>query len=263
MSTQKIAPARTITVHSHYVIKQDLPELMSVEVEKTRKAHEIGKASGLFRVPEVLDYDPVTGIAKLERINNIQSIRYILSHGKDCDDLIAHIGKALATIHNELKLPSDMVIELPPAWKGSEKTRVFIHGDFNIMNVNYDVNNDKLIILDWQMTKVWGGRATLGTQFFDVTWFIHTMFFQPFYKIGFARPVAHWATIFLREYINSSKYLYDECLFRSYLRNGIKNVTRSNKNRMSWDRFMFYYPALIRFRLFINTFRTDLKLKYE
>jgi len=255
---QKIVPDRKITIHSHYVIKQDLPELMSVEVEKTRKAHEIGKACKLFRVPEVLDYDPATGKAKLERINNIQSIRSVLSYGNNFDDLIAHIGKTLATIHNELKLPSDMVIELPYAWKGPEKNKVFIHGDFNTVNVNYDVHSNELVILDWQMTKVWGGNATLGTQYFDVTWFIHTMFFQPFYNVGFAKPVAHWATIFLRNYINSSKCLYDELLFRSYLRDAINNVTRSNKNRMPWYRFISHCPALIRFHLFINNFHKDL-----
>lgn len=258
MFTQEVVSTPKIAIHPYYVMKQAMPELMSVEVEKTRKAHEIGKACGLFRVPEVLDYESDTGIAKLERIDSMQSIRSVLSHGKNCDDLMARVGKALATIHNELKLSSDMVIELPSVWEGPEKTKVFIHGDFNVMNVNYDVNNNELVILDWQMTKVWEGRATSGTLFFDVFVFIHTMFtmfFQPFYKIDFGSPVPHWATIFIRNYINISKYLYDECSFHSYLRNGIKNVTRSNKNRLSWYRFMFYYAALIRFRLFINSFR--------
>jgi hypothetical protein len=255
MFVQKIVPARTITIHPNYVTKQDLPELMSVEVEKTRKAREIGRACGLFRVPEVLDYNPATGKARLERIDNIRSIGSVFSYGRNCDELMARVGKALATIHNELKLSSNMVIELPSEWKGPETTNVFIHGDFNIMNVSYDVNNDKLVILDWQMTKIWGGRATFGTRFFDITWFIHTMFFQPFYKVGFYMPATHWATIFLRNYSNKSKYLYDEASFRSYLRKGIRNVAKSNKKRLPLYKFVFYYPALIRFRLFIDAFR--------
>ena len=90
MFTQKVVSTRTITIHPYYVVKQGLPELMSVEAEKTRKAHEIGKACGLFRVPEVLDYDPDTGIAKLERIDSMQSIRSVLSHGKNCDLSLTH-----------------------------------------------------------------------------------------------------------------------------------------------------------------------------
>ena len=246
MTTQRIVPARTLTMHSHYVIKQDLPELMSVEVEKTRKAREIGKACGLFRVPEVLDYDPDTGIAKLELIDRMQSIGSVLSHGKNCDDLIARVGKALATIHNELKLSSDMVIELPSVWEGPEKTNVFIHGDFNVMNVNYDVVNNELVILDWQMTEIWEGRATSGTQYFDIMWFMQTLFhynlFRPIYS----------ANIFLQGYDLPSN---NEALLRSYMQRCIKEFVKNSRNAKPWYRYVLYRLLLLRFGLFINSFR--------
>jgi hypothetical protein len=52
----------------HTVTKSGAPERMRLEVEKTRRAFEIGLGCGLFRVPEVLDFDESKGVAVFERI---------------------------------------------------------------------------------------------------------------------------------------------------------------------------------------------------
>lgn len=57
------------------VVKTADPERMRVEVEKTRRALEIGRQSGLFRVPEVLDYDEKEGVVVLERIRGLRPVR--------------------------------------------------------------------------------------------------------------------------------------------------------------------------------------------
>ena len=44
----------TVQFKKNTVIKTTAPDLMRVEVEKNRRAFEIGKDCGLFRVPEVL-----------------------------------------------------------------------------------------------------------------------------------------------------------------------------------------------------------------
>jgi len=123
---------------------------------------------------------------------------------------------------------------------------VFIHGDFNIMNVNYDVKNNELVILDWQMTKVWGEKATLGTQFFDIMWLIQTLFHYNLFRPNY------WANSFLQGYNLSST---NEVLFRSYMQKCIKNFEVHSKNSYSWYRNFLYRILLLRFIVFINTFR--------
>ena len=93
-----------VEIGKHTVVKKAAPELMRIEVEKMRRAHEIGKESGLFRVPEVLDFDEVLGIAILERIRSIQPVipKFIKSVS-----ILEKIGASLAVIHNRLSLPSD------------------------------------------------------------------------------------------------------------------------------------------------------------
>jgi len=54
-----------VEIKKDTVIKTASPELMRVEVEKTRRAHKIAEDCGLFRVPEVLDYDERRGVAVL------------------------------------------------------------------------------------------------------------------------------------------------------------------------------------------------------
>ena len=51
----------TIQIGKNTVTKTTVPDLMRVEVEKTRRAFEIGRDCGIFRVPEVLEHDEVAG----------------------------------------------------------------------------------------------------------------------------------------------------------------------------------------------------------
>ncbi|HDT14293.1 MAG TPA: hypothetical protein ENO03_08065 [Candidatus Aminicenantes bacterium] len=103
-----------IQISAETVVKSGAPSLMRVEVEKTRRAGRIGKTSGLFRVPEVIDYDEARGVAVFERITGIQPLRLVLCRGELDSILVGRIGAALAAVHRELTLPSEMIVPLPP-----------------------------------------------------------------------------------------------------------------------------------------------------
>jgi len=187
------------------VTKTAAPDLMRVEVEKTRRAFEIGKDCGLFHVPEVLDYDDAKGVAVFERIEQIEPVAY---RTKQCRSIIERIGRSLAIIHKMLSLPQRMIIPLPAefAWPGAE---VFLHGDFNGCNVCLDMCSHSIVILDWQMTSRHGGRATYGSRYFDLLWFVNYILWTPKVSYLFRDPVALVAKSFLESYFREAAIPYD------------------------------------------------------
>ncbi|HQM43724.1 MAG TPA: phosphotransferase [Smithellaceae bacterium] len=205
-----------VEIGKHTVVKKAAPELMRIEVEKMRRAHEIGKESGLFRVPEVLDFDEVLGIAILERIRSIQPVipKFIKSVS-----ILEKIGASLAVIHNRLSLPSDMLIPLPQEFnmRGSE---VFLHGDYNGNNIVVeDSMGQNIVILDWSMTPRYGGEATYGSRYFDLFWFINYMLWTPTFQYLFSDPVSKSSKDFLRAYFREAGIQYEPEMLYKYAKN--------------------------------------------
>jgi len=114
------------TINRDNVVKSGDPRLMRVEVEKTRHARIIGEESGLFRVPEMIEFDPLRGVAVFKKIEGLVSYREAFVFDENYRDAARRLGEALAIIHRDLILPDDMVEPLPQplALKDSE---IFFH----------------------------------------------------------------------------------------------------------------------------------------
>jgi len=162
-------------------------------VEKTRRAFEIGRASGLFRVPEVLDYDDAGGVATFELV---RGIRTFFSSIPRSAPFAERVGRALAVVHRELSLPPAMVFPLPEHFNVSA-IEVFFHWDFDGKNVRLQAASRSIVILDWQMTWHHGGKATCGSRFFDLIWFVDYLIWAPKYGHLFHEPVVPVAKTFL------------------------------------------------------------------
>lgn len=191
-----------IIINPGNVVKLGNPDLMKIEVEKTRRGGVIGRESGLFRVPRVIDFDSSRGIAIFEKIENLIPIKNQYAFNADYRIAAERLGEALAVIHRELSLPDDMTIPLPPclAWSGDE---VFLHGDFSVFNICREESGE-MVIIDWQMTGVHGGRATRGTPCFDLVWFINNLFFRPTLQHFCAESLIMVAWSFLKGYYSIS-----------------------------------------------------------
>ena len=205
----------TIEFSKHTVIKSSAPELMRVEVEKTRRAYSIAQDSGLFRVPEVLEHDISQGTAVFERIDGIEPIRTGVPWGKSYDMVSENLGTALAAIHQDLAIPDELRLPLPAefALSGNE---VCIHGDPSVENVCIDRRSSQIVILDWQMTPVYGGAATIGTRFFDLMWFVNNLLFRPTPRYLFSNPVASPSRRFIESYFRSARLDYQAEEITSY-----------------------------------------------
>lgn len=209
MKHATLAPRHsTLRFENHSVIKTAVPELMRVEVEKTRRAGEIGRRCGLFRVPEVLGFDEKTGRAVFTRIHGLHPIRSVVGGPARDRHSLELAGRSLAVIHRELTLPAEMTIGLPPEfdWPGSE---AYLHGDFNGLNVCLDGESPIPVILDWQTTARHGGRATYGSRYFDLIWFVNYLLWTPTIRYFLGDPVAPLARIFLKAYLKEANLVYD------------------------------------------------------
>jgi len=249
-STSQNIYKRSFRLTPKTVIKTDHPDLMAIEVEKTKRAFEIGKRTGFFRVPKVISYDKVKGRAEFDRLYDIISISKMIIWGSANNALFERIGSALAVIHNELELPVYMRRPLPPILSLRQDDTVCFHGDFNIWNVCYDLNNQCLVILDWQMSAIYGDIATCGTRYFDLAFFINATFYVPW--IFFFKPFDTYINHFLEGYSENTKHLFSYLDLQKYLKEYTNNRHIDRKMKRSWKSSLLYAPMDNLLLKFIN-----------
>jgi hypothetical protein len=151
--------------------------LLTVEAAKASQALEIGKDSGLFAVPKVVNLDAEAGVLEFERLSGLATL-LDLAVRKDprLAELLEKAGRALAIVHERLVLPDEMKCEMPPEWMGSADENVFIHGDFACINVCFHEPSGGLVIVDWSAAPSVGRTPTFGSRYFDILLFISSLF---------------------------------------------------------------------------------------
>lgn len=244
---------RTVRLYENIVVKRDAPHLMRVEVEKTRLGYELGQATGLFRVPRILDYDADTGTVTFERVHDLRTMRDALATAPN-RDVVSRVGHVLAAIHDNLALPDEIRKPLPVALQEPHDTEVFIHGDFTVENLLISERSGTIVVLDWQMTSAHGCEATWGTRFFDISCFIGTLFFRPLEKFLGAKKEFPWAELFLKSYSAAAKKRIERDSFRSYLTRYSKVNLAQRHEGMTRLRQLSMVPANLRMSHFIRSF---------
>jgi tRNA A-37 threonylcarbamoyl transferase component Bud32 len=157
--------------------KTGKPSLLAVEALKSQRAGEIGRSSGLFYVPKVIDFDEKTGVLEFERLKGLLTLLDLaIKKDQQLFGLLEKAGNALAAIHQQLVLPDEMKHELPLEWMGPPEENVFIHGDFATINVCFHEPSGRLVILDWSAAPIMGRTPTFGSRFFDILWFACCIF---------------------------------------------------------------------------------------
>ena len=153
------------------------PSLLTVEAAKASRARDIGKDSGLFSVPKVLNLDAEVGVLEFERMRELSTLLDMAVRKDDrLHKMLDKTGQVLAVIHEKLTLPEEMKHEMPPVWMGPTEENVFIHGDFACINVCLHEPSDKLVILDWSAAPMIGRIPTFGSRYFDILLFVSSLF---------------------------------------------------------------------------------------
>lgn len=190
------------------VVKSGLPRLIALEAEKSLRAGRIGKETGLFRVPEVLDLDEAKGVAVYERIIGLRTLDEIGLQGPPGAVLAEGAARALAAVHRDLTLPPAMMVPLPEEIAAPGRD-VVLHGDYGLKNIGLAPGSDLLVVLDWQFTDMHGGMASCGTRYFDVVWFVNNLLWAPRPAYLFGDPVRPLARAFVRTYFEAAGLPYD------------------------------------------------------
>jgi len=241
--------------------KKASPFLLAIEATKTKLAGEIGKDSGLFYVPKVLNFDQDRGVLDFERLSDLVTLLQ-LAIDKDARllEFSEKAGQALAVIHDQLVLPDEMKHELKPEWMDQPDKNVFIHGDFACINVCLHQPTGQLVILDWSAAPVIGRTPTFGSRYFDILWFVSCAF-----RGAPGTRILTWnaegiADAFLKGYVKHSS-AQNLARFKDYLPN-ICRLHRKKVRYLAWQRSVLKAAAYIcpqvlmyaRLRKFLHNF---------
>ena len=244
-----------ITICDNVVVKTASPELARIEAEKTQRAREIADSCGLFRVPKIIAYDESLGQIKFELLHNLRVLRDVINSGSTYKSIMHQCGQTLSIIHKELTLPDDMKSYLPHEYclSGSE---VFLHGDFCLGNICLGENDSEIVILDWQTTEKFGGKITYGTRYFDLMWFVYSLFYRPFnrqrYKIR--TPASLMAREFIYGYAQTLNSVYCHREFVEYMAKFLANTLEKRKRGFHFKRRLLLLPSHMKLRKFISSF---------
>lgn len=197
--------------------------LLAVEAEKSRRAAQIGLESGLFRVPEVVNFDQDAGILEFEYVRNLITFSDMVTRALPAhEELAERAGRALARIHQQLCLDDLMRIPLPQEWTGDHEGDVFLHGDFTANNVCVDEKNMELVIVDWSAAPFVGRMATIGPGLFDVICFArHLIMGAPWAKT-LKWPGTSLCDLFILGYVDDNGAPIDHAIWQRYQKEMMK-----------------------------------------
>ena len=191
------------------------PETLEAEVSKTQQAAAIGKECGLFKVPSIVSIDKKESFFIMDKIDGLTPIRNLTDSDTSTLKMYHRAGEALAIIHQSLIIPDSEKINLPEklSLKG---VNTCLHGDFTKANVCFTKNNGsmELVIIDWQMTSIYGGKANYGTSLFDIAWFLSGLFIEPVIRKTELSNIVKRADSFLDGYMVDTLLDLDE--FKNY-----------------------------------------------
>jgi hypothetical protein len=226
-------PMMRVEFSGSKVYKRDAPDLIRVEREKMVRAREIGEQTGLFYVPEVIDYDEAAGLIVMENIPGIVGVRNArLAIPARCQ-LFARIGEGLSEVHRRLTLPASMRVMLPEKFCDSDE--IFMHGDFSGENVCVSVDDVRMpVVLDWHTTALCGGRATVGSRHFDQSLFIANIFKRPLIGLPGLNEARDLVEAFLGGYALRAQGEFDYVKFVAYHRRFFETRTLDRRSEMHW-----------------------------
>lgn len=228
----------------HTVIKYQSIEKAHLEYLKTIRGEEIGRAKNLFRVPSILEFDARSGAITFERLRGLRSLAEALSTSKNPERLIAMVGRALAAIHNEQPIAFEKAnISCYGNIKYDQK--IFIHGDFSVMNIYFGDGEDDLVILDWSMA-AWIGREGIEGRpcYLDLSILILSLFFhRPFEAYRIRKPCTQ-ARVLLQNYYSEFQKEFSLDSFKRYFNSLISVFIFAPRTWRAKIRVFACYPSV-------------------
>ena len=241
-------------IETHQVRKYGDPVSLAMEVEKMLAAQAIGQSSGMFIVPEVLEFDAVRGELTMSRLSNLIPLRQLKGSASRDLSFYRCAGEALAIIHQQLSMNSNSRIDLP-AKLDNHKHKCWVHGDYTKQNVGTAMHNGQvtLAIIDWQLSSMYGGNATYGTAIFDIAWFVSGVFLEPPHKQTGQWHMQLKARHFLAGYFKYATEGLGTASTLAYSRTLYQRRREEFASNYSIIRRLGLLPGLIHWKMFLDS----------
>jgi len=111
------------------------------------------------------------------------------------------------------------------------------------------------VILDWRMTAIYGDRATRGTRYFDLVWFINGLFSRAIHRYALAEYPGPRSKVFLRSYFAGAGCGVDLEALRAYTRRFMALKEDRLRASLPWRKRLVLAPYHARFRAFVDGLR--------
>ena len=243
----KLKYYKKIVLTKQTVIKEGPPELLKIEFEKTKHAYNIFKKSEILNTPKVLCFNEQKGELIFERIKDISNVKQFQDKSFNSITIASKIGKCLANIHMYYSLPDNFKIPLPSKLRDMDSKQVFIHGDVTGDNILINNTNEDIYFIDWMMTRKHEGKATFGTAYFDIAWFLNYQFYSTVNINYLRRNIEKEAYAYLKSYSDTLDYYFDLFKFKKYLIRFINYKIYLRKKELPKHIFILLWPAHKRF----------------
>jgi hypothetical protein len=243
---------RGVSVEGDTVVKIQEPRASRKERLRTEAGREVGRQTGLFRVPEIVAFDDSRGQIVFERLQ-LTGIRECLSEAGRSMDLAGRAAGVLAAIHSRMA-PSDGTGKgtSPAVGIGLTRRTVPLHGDFGMRNIFCIRDSDDLVVIDWASADWMGVDADLGAPELDVAVFLISFFHR---RLFGPWPIAHRHEVarrFLRTYAAESPRGLDVDTLRSVVSATQPGFNQGTRRGKGYLRALAYRPSMIDLGFFLR-----------
>jgi hypothetical protein len=190
----------TISMDRGSIVKAAKYNELKEQVHVYQQVHALSKTSNLFITPRLLGYGMEDGSMEFEHLPAFQSLVECLDTAPRQRLLIEQVARSLAFVHRYGQLDSEYIRYAPGTWRGCRNHCVLIHGDFNLINVGYDSQQNRVVILDWEVTPALNIYFNMGTRYIDISYFLRSLLLQQQSLCQAAFEFSQQATWFLDAY---------------------------------------------------------------
>jgi len=209
-----------IDIRKNRVVKSGPSEVLELEFLMTNKAYAVSRNHEKFRVPKVLSFDVSLGILEMEFIPNISPLKPLLYEKGHLISLLEKTAEAIFIIHEKLVLEEKETFYLPNMFLDDACLNTAIHGDFTLRNVQYEVNKNIPVFIDWSFCPKYHVLANFGCKFFDIAFMVNSIFTSPPYSYFFQNKERYRIAIyFIESYFRLNKSIDEYNKFKKYLQN--------------------------------------------
>ncbi len=197
-----------INKEEQIIVKKVEASKIELEIEVTKLAYQLSQKTDLFTVPEIVAADLANGTITYRYLENIVPLSALLINGELTAEIINNVGKSIRFVHQNLVLTQKKSLDKSYDFLDPTQYRsAFLHGDFTLNNVQYDLTAKKIVILDWSTSTSFGKAGNWGVVYWDLSKFISSIFISAKVSLFYRKEYENLAYQFIKGYTSNQEEL--------------------------------------------------------